>query len=150
MKKWLIGLLAFMLFILMGCSLNGMTGSQPPKARIEVGEKSYETRLGTYCWKRTCVDTAGSVELLKGKTPVKVKPNEEVRFVIDYEPKPNEISLTQWKYGQEKEVNVKGNRFLAPKEKGIYYYDYGVWWMDEKEENLSNGDAFYAFVLEVE
>lgn len=90
-----------MLFILMGCSLNGMTGSQPPKARIEVGEKSYQTKLGTYCWKRTCVDTAGSVELLKGKTPVKV-------------------------------------------------YDYGVWWMDEKEENLSKGDAFYAFVLEVE
>jgi uncharacterized lipoprotein NlpE involved in copper resistance len=149
MKKWMFALIFFILFNLMGCSNDGMTGRQPPKAMIEIGKESYETTLGTYCWKGTCADTAGSVELLKGKTPIKVKPNEEVRFVIDYEPKPNEFHLTQRNEGDETEVMVKDNRFVAPIEKGIYYYDYGVWWMDEKEEHLSHGDASYAFVLEV-
>ena len=50
---------------------------------------------------------------------------------------------------KELEVVVKDNHFTAPTQKGVYYYSYGVWWMDGKEENLSHGDAFYAFVLEV-
>ena len=50
---------------------------------------------------------------------------------------------------KETEVVVKDNQFTAPTQKGINYYSYGAWWMDEKEENLSHGDAFYAFVLEV-
>lgn len=47
------------------------------------------------------------------------------------------------------EIEVNDQKFTAPDEKGIYYYSYGVWWMDEKEENVSNGDASYVFVLEV-
>jgi hypothetical protein len=148
MKKWMTTVLA--LLIITGCSNNkGMSGDKPPNATIEIGKKSYQTLLGTYCWKETCADTAGPVELLEGKTPVIVTPNEEVRFVMDYQPLPNEIHLTQWNEGKEVEVTVKDNRFITPTEKGIYYYSYGVWWKDEKIENLSHGDAFYAFVLEV-
>jgi hypothetical protein len=148
MKIWMATVLA--LLIITGCSMeNGMSGDKPPKATIEIGKKSYQIILGTYCWKETCADTAGPVELLEGKTPVVVTPNEEVRFVMDYQPLPNEIHLTQWNNGKEVEVTVKDNRFITPAEKGIYYYSYGVWWKDEKIENLSHGDAFYAFVLEV-
>ncbi|CAH0346515.1 hypothetical protein BCI9360_02853 [Bacillus sp. CECT 9360] len=149
MKKRLAGLLVCMLLILMGCSDDAMTGGKPPKGMIVIGKETYETVLGAYCWKGMCTDTAGAVDLLKGKAPIEVKPNQEVRFVIDYEPKPNEIHLMQTNEGKEKEVAVKENRFVVPKEKGIYYYGYGAWWMDEEEEQLSHGDALYAFVLEV-
>ncbi|MBO1910880.1 hypothetical protein J4G37_39565, partial [Microvirga sp. 3-52] len=50
------------------------------------------TVLGTYCWKSMCVDTVGPQELLDGKDPVKVKAGEEIVIVMDYNPKPNEIS----------------------------------------------------------
>jgi len=49
----------------------------------------------------------------------------------------------------ENEVLIEENSYIAPIRKGTYYYSYGVWWMDDKEENVSHGDAFYAFVLEV-
>ncbi len=78
-----------------------------------------------------------------------IKPNEEVKFLINHEPEPNEIHVKKNNKGNETEVFVENNHFSAPNEKGIYYYDYGVWWMDEKEEHLSHGDANYAFVLEV-
>ena len=68
---------------------------------------------------------------------------------MDYTPKPNEIHLSQIKNNEEIEIEIKDQKFTAPDEKGIYYYSYGVWWTDEKEENVSHGDAFYAFVLEV-
>ncbi|MGN4126051.1 hypothetical protein ACMGD3_13730 [Lysinibacillus sphaericus] len=70
--------------------------------------------------------------------------------MMDYEPQSREIHLSE--YSENKilvDIAVKDNHFTAPIQKGIYYYSYGVWWMKEKVENVSNGDAFYAFVLEV-
>ena len=49
----------------------------------------------------------------------------------------------------ESDILLTNDSFSAPITKGVYYYSYGVWWMDEKEENLSHGDAFYVFVIEV-
>lgn len=112
-------------------------------------EKNYETKLGTYCWKDGCVDTAGPAELLKGKVPIKVNPGEKISFRMEYEPKPNEFNLLQVSDSNENEVLMEENCFYAPTRKGVYYYSYGVWWMDDKKENLSHGDAFYAFALEV-
>ncbi|WP_066231840.1 hypothetical protein [Heyndrickxia sporothermodurans] len=156
MFKWL-GVLLLVISV-MGCSNissnNGMSGNKPPKATIEIGNKSYETTLGTYCWhhngKGECVDKVGPVELLKDQKPVNVHPGEKITFKMDYEPKPNEIHVEQINKNNSIEIPVKVNSFFAPNEKGIYYYSYGVWWMDEKEENVSNGDAFYAFVIKVE
>ncbi|KKI89294.1 hypothetical protein WQ54_27395 [Bacillus sp. SA1-12] len=133
----------------MGCSKEGMSGEKPPEVYIKIGNEKYETKLGTYCWKGVCADTAGPVDLLKGKEPIKVIPGEKIFFIMDYEPKPNEFHLIQINEKNENEILVKENGFSAPTQKGVYYYSYGVWWMDEKEENLSHGDAFYAFVLEV-
>lgn len=47
-------------------------------------------------------------------------------------------------------MKIKKHKFSAPKEKGIYYYAYSAWWMDENRQSISNGDAYYAFVLKVE
>jgi hypothetical protein len=93
-----------------------MAGDKPPKAFIEIQNEKHEVKLGTYCWKKGCVDTVGSIELLEGKKPIKVKAGEAIKFVMDYEPKPNEFHVIK---------------------------------MNEKEANLSNGDAFYAFVIEI-
>lgn len=140
--------------LLIGCSNNEpLSGSEPPEARIQIGDTSYETVLGTYCWdgigESTCVDTAGPKELLAGKEPIKVKSGDVITFIMDYEPKPNEFHVMQISDNGEQEIKVENNWFTAPKEKGIYYYSYGVWWMDEEQEHVSHGDAFYNFVLEV-
>lgn len=134
---------------LMGCSNERLSGGKPPKVFLEIDHEMFEATLGTYCWNGTCIDTAGPIELLEGKKPIIVKSGETVKLVMDFEPKPNEIHVVEMSENEETEVEVKDNQITAPKEKGIYYYSYGAWWMDEKEENVSNGDAFYAFVLEV-
>jgi hypothetical protein len=158
MNKWLLFFIVLITIMNAGCSkgessINGMTGSNPPIAKIKIGKETFSTKLGSYCWivgsKSTCVDTAGPVELLKNEKPIRVKAGEEVTFEMDYEPKPNEVHVTQVNENKETDVLVEDNHFTAPMEKGIYYYSYGVWWMDKKEANVSNGDAFYAFVLEV-
>ncbi|MDY0406767.1 hypothetical protein P5G51_016640 [Virgibacillus sp. 179-BFC.A HS] len=58
--------------------------------------------------------------------------------------------MLQLNKNKETEMQVSDNHFTAPLKAGKYYYSYSVWWMDEKEENVSNGDAAYRFVLEVQ
>ena len=153
MSKWLSALVFVIFIILSGCIQSGMEGDKPPKTMIQIGEISYETKLGTYCWSSNgqgeCVDTAGPVELLKGKKPIEVRPGEVVTLKMKYKPLPNKVHLNQVKNEKVIEVPVVNYRFTAPTEKGIYFYSYGVWWMDKKDKNVSNGDAFYAFALEV-
>jgi hypothetical protein len=149
MKNYLLLVVVIMGFTLIGCSKVEMTGAVPPDVYLKIDNSTYNTTLGTYCWKNMCVDTVGPTEMLKGTEPIIVKPSEKISIDMDYEPKPNEVSVTQFIGEERKEVPLEGNAFTAPPQSGIYYYSYGVGWMDEKEENLSHGDAFYAFVLEV-
>lgn len=149
MKKYLFVLLVLISFTIMGCSKEELSGDKPPQVNINIENKNYKTELGTYCWQDGCVDTVGPVELLKGKVPIKVNPGEKISLLMEYEPKPNEYQLMQVSESNENEVLIEKNSFSAPSQKGVYYYSYSVWWMDDKEENLSHGDAFYAFLLEV-
>ncbi|MFB7155691.1 hypothetical protein [Lysinibacillus sp. NPDC056232] len=151
MKKCFLYVVALLGLTITGCSNSiGLSGEKPPQVFIEIENKKFETTLGTYCWQNGCVDTVGPVELLEGKKPIKVKSGEKITLVMDYESKPNEFHVAQISENKETEVIVKDNRFTAPTQRGVYYYSYGVWWMDEKEANVSHGDAFYAFVLEVD
>ncbi len=86
---------------------------------------------------------------MKEKEPIQVKAGEQITLNMDYTPKPNEIHLSQIENDDEVEIEVNHNQFIAPNEKGTYFYVYSVWWIDEEDENLSHGDAFYAFALEV-
>ena len=159
-------LAAFLLaLLLVACSAsNGentnptLEGDKPPSLFVEVADEEYETVLGSYCWNTPsidgegsaeCVDTAGPVDLLKDKEPIQVKAGEEVRFNMDYSLKPNKIYLEQINEDDKMEIELRDNQFFAPDEKGIYFYNYGAWWMDEEDKNLSHADAFYAFSLEV-
>lgn len=71
-------------------------------------------------------------------------------MIFALEPKPNEFYLLQFNEGNENEILIEDDSFSAPTNKGVYYYSYGVWWLDDQEKNVSNGDAFYSFSLEVE
>ncbi|AIF42087.1 hypothetical protein [Virgibacillus sp. SK37] len=135
-------------FIFSGCN-DALSGSKPPNVSLKTDNKQYDTKLGTYCWNGECVDTVGPAELLENKEPIQVQAGEQITLNMDYTPKPNEIHLSQIRNGDEVEVEVNHNQFIAPDEKGIYFYAYSVWWVDEEDENLSHGDASYAFALEV-
>ena len=156
MRKCLVILLSVVLCSLVACSNsnNDMVSEKPPEAMIKIGDQLYETILGSNCWsgngKATCIDRAGAKELLQDEEPIKVKAGEEIAFIMDYEPQPNKFHVLQMSENDEIKINVRDNLFSAPYQEGIYYYSYGVWWMDEEKENVSNGDAFYNFVIEVE
>ncbi|WP_010676681.1 hypothetical protein [Bacillus timonensis] len=153
MKKWMLVLIIGFVITLSGCggsTSSKLTGSKPPETNIQIENETYPTKLGTYCWsskfKGECIDTAGPEALLEGKDPIVVQPGQEITFVMDYEPKPNEVHVAYYNGDKETEVTVENHRFTAPEEKGVYYYSYGVWWT---EGDVSSGDAFYAFALEV-
>ena len=156
MRKCLVILLSVVLCSLVACSNsnNDMVSEKLPEAMVKIGDQLYETILGSYCWsengKATCIDRAGAKELLQDEEPIKVKAGEEIAFIMDYEPQPNKFHVLQMSENDEIKINVRDNLFSAPYQEGIYYYSYGVWWMDEEKENVSNGDAFYNFVIEVE
>ncbi|MDX8363171.1 hypothetical protein [Cytobacillus sp. IB215316] len=154
MKKLIYTPIIFFVLITAACSNNEVIESEPPIALIEINNKQYETILGSYCWKTSkssniCVDTAGPVEILEGETPIEVRSGEVVKFVMHYEPKRTKIHVTQIEGVKTSDVIVENNTFFAPMDKGIYYYSYGVWWMDKENTNVSDGDALYNFVLEV-
>jgi hypothetical protein len=153
MNKWLLLLVLFLGISLTACSSNddkSLTGEKPPKTVVEIGSETYATVLGSYCWKNMCADTVGPHKLLEGKDPIKVKPDEKITIMMNFNPQPNEIYLGKMdNENDDTEVKLENNRFIAPTNKGIYYYIYSVSWMDEKEANVSHGDAYYAFVIEV-
>lgn len=155
MKKLIAILLFSLVFTVNGCSNvpakdDKMQGDKPPDAYIEIDNEHYKMGRGSYCWNGTCIDVAGPVELLADEMPIQVQPGDEITFKMDFTPKPNEIQLSEIRNEEETEIKVVNNHFTAPNEKGIYYYLYGVWWMDDNAENVSLADAFYAFALEVE
>ncbi|WP_019155739.1 hypothetical protein [Robertmurraya massiliosenegalensis] len=151
-KKWIS--IMFILMILVGCTRSGLSGNKPPMAKVVINEVEYETVLGTYCWSGgwnsgICVDTAGPAELLKEKEPISVKGGEMVTIKIDFEPRPTKIHVEQFINETGTEVPLEDLQISSPKEPGIYFYSIGAWWLDEDDENVSLGDAFYAFALEV-
>ncbi|WP_047985563.1 lipoprotein [Ornithinibacillus californiensis] len=152
-KKYL--LIIIIMFILSGCNTPGQInsssqGDKPPNAYIEIDGERFDTKLGTYCWKSLgyaeCVDTAGPKQLLMDEDPIQVEAGATVMFGMDYKPMPNKVHLTQSSKDGEMDVTVTDHTFTAPDEEGLYYYYYGVWW---ENGNVSDGDAFYAFALEV-
>lgn len=160
MKRLIIVSVLLLVFILSGCGdtsteNNSLSGDTPPNVSIEIDSESYETILGSYCWdiskgESECVDTAGPVDLLKDEEPIQIKAGEQIKLNMDYKPKPNKMHLSQLENDDEVEIEINDNQFTAPDEKGTYFYSYGVWWMDEEDKDLSHGDAFYAFVIEVQ
>lgn len=165
MKKIISIAIILIVLLLSGCNdktskqadkPGGLSGDKPPNVSLKINGEIYETTIGSYCWESDskgsaeCIDTAGAVDLLKDREPIQVQSGELVTLVMDYEPKPNDIYLTETKESVEHKIKDFDNEFVAPKEKGVYFYDYKVWWIDENDDKLSLGDAHYAFVIEVQ
>ena len=152
MKKLLIIILCFVGAILFGC--RDSYDPEPPIAIIEVGNNSYETTLGAYCWQSngstTCVDVPGPQKTMAGKERIEVNPGDKIKFVLDYEPEPNDFYVLEIDSGTQVEVIVEDNIFSAPMQQGVFYYSYGARWMDEIEENVSHASVEYHFVIKVE
>jgi len=144
-------LLLFFFVLLIGCSNIQPAMNEPPSLFIVMDDIRHETKLGSYCWSNggsgVCADTAGPLELLKDEIPKKVKANQRIKFEFDYE-NPSEGSLQQIQ-SENKETTVlkAGGQMKAPQEAGIYYFVYSAFWTDE---DSPNGDALYAFAIEVE
>ncbi|MED4053480.1 hypothetical protein P4654_04930 [Niallia taxi] len=141
-------LLSFFL-LLTGCS-NLLVGDKPPPFYIVMDGVQHETKLGSYCWKNgICSDVSGVLDLLENEPPISVKPNEPIQFKLEL--KPSVVSFAQVEHNNKQlEVPITNNEIKAPADKGIYYYAYSCWWMDEKEKDTSLGDAYYAFAIKVE
>lgn len=149
--------------ILFGCS-NGTTkqhpvldGSEPPEVKLKIGNNTYDTVLGSYCWpsagnSHTCVETAGPFELVSKDKIVNIQKGETIEIVFDYKPLPNKVHVTQMeeKQGTEKNVEFNNSRIIAPEEQGTYFYAFSVWWIDDVDPDISHGDAFYAFAIQIE
>ena len=153
MKKYMM--LCVGILLLVACSNNTELGSNPPKVTVEV--ENYETELGSYCWpggatgSGECADKAGPEELLNGKQPIVVQPEAELAIQIDLKRQPDEVALEQVKKDQPINItNFKNMRVTAPKEKGTYFYILQAVWANQKEKNISDGDAWYAFHIRVE
>lgn len=132
-----------------GCH-DELSGDYPPAAYMASGDKKQEGVQGSYCWKGTCADMVGPVELMEGHPPVIVKPGERIKFTVKYNPQPNEFHLVLFQGEKMTEVNFDGQETSAPDKEGIYQYAYSVWWMDKEVEHLSHGDSAYAFSIKVE
>lgn len=155
MKKYMV--LCVGILLLVACSNNTELGSNPPKVTVEVDGENYETELGSYCWpggatgSGECADKAGPEELLNGKQPIVVQPEAELAIQIDLKRQPDEVALEQVKKDQPINItNFKNMRVTAPKEKGTYFYILQAVWANQKEKNISDGDAWYAFHIRVE
>lgn len=140
MKRWL-----FVICLLAGCSEEEPQLTSPPNVTVHVKEATHDTILGTHCWVNTCVDKAGAVELVKDTAPIAVTAGDEVSLSIDGDA-PSEQELVMFHQEAEQHILLDKQSFQAPSEEGIYVYSYGVWWRDGE---VSTGDAFYAFKLQV-
>lgn len=133
---------------LSGCTYNSLQGDTPPNVFIVIAGESYPTKLGTYCWRERCVDTSGPIDLLKDSETIKVEPGQTIKFMMDFEPPPTTIELSIFRENEEEvSIELQDLHFSAPTQKGIYYYSYSLRW---QKDELSIGDAHYAFALEVE
>ena len=62
----------------------------------------------------TCADTTGPIDLLKDTKPIKVKPGENISFVMNYDPKPNEMDVVQYHDNKESKIELTENKTTVP------------------------------------
>jgi len=147
-KKYFITISAVLLIALGGYWLGKEYTSMPPEPVVSIGERNVPAIRGTYCWsslmKGVCVDTAAPPGIIsfENHTTVSAAPGTEVKIDFEEQPLKDSIYLSRW-LDDEKDIQVplKGNMFELPKDKGTYVYSVSANW--------NNGDAVYAFVIEV-
>ncbi|MFJ7666590.1 hypothetical protein ACIQXI_05745 [Lysinibacillus sp. NPDC097195] len=146
--KWIIYVVVLLGACLSGCANTTLQGDSPPKVVIDIANVSYPTKLGTYCWQEKCVDTSGPIDMLKESEPMKVRTGETIKLKMEVELPPTSMELSILNENEEKiSMELQDFHFAAPTQKGIYYFSFSLRW---QKDNISIGDALYAFALEVD
>jgi len=121
----------------------------PPEPIIAWKGKSAATVPTASCWsyenEAHCTDMAAPPEIvgeLKPK-PLQVKPGATLSVTYTEAPTENSLRVTQWiGTKQIEQLLENGNQWKAPDQPGWYLFDvHGQW---------KQGDAGYAFVIEVQ
>ncbi len=140
MKRFIIVLL-----LLTGCSTGTLEGQKPPQLQLIIEDRVEQAVLGTYCWGNQCEDALPPKEIVENIS--KVQPNTRVQLKIGV-PLPTDVELTEVVEDQQTiTLKIEEQSFIAPSKPGTYYYNYSAWW---KVDGAVQGDAHYAFALEVE
>lgn len=137
-----------LLFILLGtllltacCSGNKLEGTKPPIPDVEIDSDNIPVVRGGYCWYE-CTDAPSIPKIVERKEPTIVSKNAEITITFNYETKPNNISITRMKKGEEE---LYHQPLTVPSEQGVYYYEINARW---NYDDLV-ADSSYAFVIEV-
>ena len=129
------------LLLTASCSGNKLEGTKPPIPNVEIDSVDIPVIRGGYCWYE-CADAPSIPEIVERKEPTIVSETAEINIAFNYEPKPNNISVTRMKKGEEELYNQS---LTVPTEQGVYYYEINARW---DYEDL-DADSSYAFVIEV-
>jgi hypothetical protein len=151
-KKYLMCMAILSLTIfLISCSKQELRGDLPPLPVVTAGEKNIPVVRASYCWHNVCADTAGPPEILEVHhiQPTKVSKGEIIKIIFDYDPKPTTVAISLINSQKEIIQVYKDSVFLAPSKQGVYYYDVFAKWLS-KDQKFTEGDSYYAFVIEVE
>lgn len=148
MKKSIVTVVVAILIGFGGYLLGKEYAAGPPEPAVAIGEKEVPAIRGTYCWsslvKNICEDSLSAPAIIsfKNQKPLSADPGAEVTIDFNEQPLKDSIYLSRW-LNDEKDIQVplKGNMFELPKDKGTYVYSVSANW--------NNGDAVYAFVIEV-
>ncbi len=87
--------------------------------------------------------------MLKGTAPTVVTSKSRIEVSYDYNPSPNELSIQQFQDEGAVDVPFQDGHFIAPTEKGVYYYGISASW-STKDGKHSKGSTSSVFVIEVQ
>lgn len=140
MRKWL-----FAALLLAGCAT--VSEDELPQAYIVVGEQTYETQIGTYCWDEVCVDKVRPDEQLQDAKPIVVQAGEWLDVQLQATERPTDVDMSLVHGNDVQSVPLQNGRIAAPTEHGVYFYSYTASWI---EGDISYGDVSYVFSIEVQ
>ncbi|MDA5110452.1 hypothetical protein O3V59_19050 [Brevibacillus thermoruber] len=120
---------------------------KPRIPKVVSGNTMINVKQASYCWTGGCADTIGLPALLKGVTPTKVRPNQELFIMFDDQPQPTQIFVKRLVSNQWVGDEAVDGSFFAPDMPGVYYYSIFARWLDNQENTI--GEAAYAFVIEI-
>lgn len=134
------------LMVVSGCS--GLKGDKPPLPTVKVGKSEVQVVRASYCWDKGCSDTAGPPDILEGVAPTKVSAGEEISIAFKKRPRPSTFSISRINEQGGIKETARDEGLRAPDIPGVYYYDMFAQWLS-KDKKYSEGDSYYAFVIEV-
>lgn len=155
-KHFFIVILAFSIFLIMGCTSNVDKGNEDTDSEFPptmtglfiINGTEYQMEEGNYRWERkkgletevVRTDHASPYQMAVHIEAISVSPNQIVDIKIEENP---DIKVYLWnEQGRGKEIEHDANQIIAPSSKGKYIYEVLAEWI--------NGTISYTFVVEIQ